>query len=49
MFGPERSLLTSNTSCSAWGAIFAGNHVIAPAILEGLLHHSTTIDLKGGS
>jgi IstB-like ATP binding protein len=48
-FGPERSLLTSNTSCSAWGAIFAGNHVIASAILEGLFQHSTTIDIRGES
>jgi DNA replication protein DnaC len=49
MFGPERSLLTSNMSCSAWGAMFAGKHMIASAILERLLHHSTTIDLKGES
>jgi hypothetical protein len=31
-----------------WGAIFADN-VIASAILDRLLHHSTTIKIKGES
>jgi DNA replication protein DnaC len=42
-------ILTSNKSYSDWGAIFAGDSVIASAILERLLHHSTTINIKGES
>jgi DNA replication protein DnaC len=42
-------ILTSNKSYSDWGAIFAGDSVIASAILDRLLHHSTTINNKGES
>jgi DNA replication protein DnaC len=42
-------ILTSNKSYSDWGAIFAGDSVIASAILDRLLHHSTTINIKGES
>jgi DNA replication protein DnaC len=42
-------ILTSNKSYGDWGAIFAGDHVIASAILDRLLHHSTTINIKGES
>ena len=38
-------ILTSNKSCGDWGQIFADN-VIASAILDRLLHHSTTINIK---
>jgi DNA replication protein DnaC len=47
----ERGLiiLTSNKSYRDWGAIFAGDSVIASAILDRLLHDSTTINIKGES
>ena len=41
-------LLTSNQSLGAWGEIF-GDTVIASAILDRLLHHATTINIKGES
>jgi DNA replication protein DnaC len=42
-------ILTSNKSYSDWGTIFAGDNMIASAILDRLLHHSTTINIKGES
>ena len=42
-------VLTSNKSYGRWGEIFAGDSVIASAILDWLLHHSTTINIIGGS
>lgn len=41
-------ILTSNKSYGAWGEIF-GDSVLATAILDRLLHHSTTINIKGES
>lgn len=41
-------ILTSNQSLGAWGEVF-GDPVIASAILDRLLHHSTTINIKGES
>jgi len=41
-------ILTSNKSFSDWGEVF-GDHVLATAILDRLLHHSTTINIKGES
>jgi DNA replication protein DnaC len=41
-------ILTSNRSFSPWNEIF-GDLVIATAILDRLLHHSTTINIKGNS
>ncbi|MEW6456931.1 MAG: ATP-binding protein [Acidobacteriota bacterium] len=41
-------ILTSNQSFSHWGEIFSDN-VIASAILDRLLHHSTVINIKGES
>lgn len=41
-------ILTSNKSYGDWGGIFQDNE-IASAILDRLLHHSTTIDIKGES
>ena len=42
------TILTSNKSFSDWGEIF-GDQVIATAILDRLLHHATTINIKGES
>jgi DNA replication protein DnaC len=41
-------ILTSNKSYGEWGEIFA-DHVLATAILDRLLHHSTTINIRGNS
>ena len=41
-------VLTSNKSFVDWGEIFS-NPVLATAILDRLLHHSTTINIKGES
>ena len=40
--------MTSNQSLGAWGDVF-GDPVIATAILDRLLHHSVTINIKGES
>ena len=46
----ERSsiILTSNKSYGDWGSIF-GDPIIATAILDRLLHHSMTINIRGES
>lgn len=41
-------ILTSNQSLGAWGEVF-GDPVIASAILDRLLHHSSTININGES
>lgn len=41
-------ILTSNKSFGEWGTIFADT-VIASAILDRLLHHSTNFNIKGES
>lgn len=41
-------IITSNKSFVDWGEIF-NDQVIATAILDRLLHHSTTINIKGES
>ncbi len=41
-------LLTSNQSFTKWGEVF-GDSVIATAILDRLLHHSTVLNIKGES
>ena len=41
-------VLTSNKSYTEWGAVF-GDQTIAAAILDRLLHHSTTINIRGES
>ena len=41
-------LLTSNTSYGDWGSLFP-DPIIASAILDRLLHHSTTVVIKGPS
>ena len=41
-------VLTSNKSYGDWGSIF-GDTIIATAILDRLLHHSTTVNIRGES
>ncbi|ERC21293.1 transposase family protein [Escherichia coli B29-2] len=41
-------ILTSNKGFADWGEMF-GEHVLATAILDRLLHHSTTLNIKGES
>jgi DNA replication protein DnaC len=41
-------ILTSNQSLGAWGDVF-GDPVIASAVLDRLLHHSITVNIKGES
>lgn len=41
-------ILTSNKSFLDWGEVFA-DHVLATAILDRLLHHATTLNIKGES
>ncbi len=38
----------SNKGFADWGEMF-GDHVLATAILDRLLHHSTTLNIKGES
>jgi DNA replication protein DnaC len=40
--------MTSNKSYSEWGMVF-GDPIIATAILDRLLHHSTTVNIRGES
>jgi DNA replication protein DnaC len=41
-------ILSSNKSYGDWGSIF-GDPIIATAILDRLLHHSTTVNIRGES
>lgn len=41
-------LITSNQSLAGWGQVF-GDQVLATAILDRLLHHSTIVNIKGES
>ena len=41
-------ILTSNKSYGDWGSIF-GDPIIATAIFDRLLHHSTTVNIRGES
>ena len=41
-------VLTSNKSYGEWGSIFS-DPIIATAILDRLLHHSTTVNIRGES
>lgn len=41
-------ILTSNKSFTQWGEVL-GDNVIASAILDRLLHHSTVFNIRGGS
>ena len=41
-------VLTSNQSFGSWGEIF-GDRVIATAILDRILHHAITVNIRGNS
>jgi len=41
-------ILTSNLSFSGWGEVF-GNHVVASAMIDRIVHHAEVITLKGSS
>lgn len=41
-------ILTSNQSFGSWGDVF-GDRVIATAILDRLLHHAVTLNIRGNS
>jgi DNA replication protein DnaC len=41
-------ILTSNQSFGAWGEVF-GDRVIATAILDRVLHHAITVNIRGKS
>jgi hypothetical protein len=41
-------IITSNTSFTNWGTLF-GDPVLASALLDRLLHHATTINIRGNS
>jgi DNA replication protein DnaC len=41
-------ILTSNQSFGAWGEVF-GDRIIATAILDRVLHHAHTINIRGNS
>ena len=41
-------LITSNQSLTVWGEVF-GDRVIATAILDRLLHHAVTLNIRGNS
>lgn len=41
-------ILTSNQSFAAWGEVFS-DRVIATAILDRLLHHAVTLNIRGNS
>lgn len=41
-------ILTSNKGFADWGEMF-GDNVLVTAILDRLLHHSTTLNIKGES
>jgi DNA replication protein DnaC len=42
-------ILTANKSYGEWAEVFSGDAVLATAILDRLLHHSTTISIAGES
>jgi len=41
-------IVTSNKSFIDWGEVF-NDHVLATAVLDRLLHHATTLNIKGES
>ena len=41
-------ILTSNLPFSGWGEVY-GNHVVASAMIDRIVHHAEVITLKGGS
>jgi IstB-like ATP binding protein len=41
-------ILTSNRGFAEWGEVF-GDHVVATALLDRLLHHAIVIQIEGSS
>ncbi len=41
-------ILTSNKSCNEWGDIFP-DPILASALLDRLLHHAVTVNIRGNS
>ena len=41
-------ILTSNKTYGDWGSVF-GDTVMATAVLDRLLHHATTVNIRGDS
>ncbi len=41
-------IITSNTSFANWGNVF-GDTVVASALLDRILHHATTVNIRGNS
>jgi len=41
-------ILTSNLPFNSWGEVF-GNHVVASAMIDRIVHHAEVITLKGSS
>jgi IstB-like ATP binding protein len=46
--GSKFHRMTSNKSFADWGEVF-NDQVLATAILDRLLHHATTVNIKGDS
>jgi len=42
-------ILTSNKAFSDWGEVFAGDAVMASAVLDRLLHRATVVNIRGDS
>lgn len=42
-------IVTSNKGFAEWGEVFAGDPVIASALLDRLLHHSHVLNIRGES
>ena len=47
-YGKSATMITSNRAFGEWGEIF-GDHVVATALLDRLLHNSHVITIKGES
>jgi len=42
-------IVNSNRAFSAWGEIFAGDPIVAAAMIDRLVHHAEILNLKGAS
>ena len=48
-YGKGSILVTTNNGIKDWPELFAGDEVLATAILDRLLHHSHVLNIKGRS
>ena len=48
-YGKGSVLITTNKGIKDWPELFAGDEVLATAILDRLLHHSNVLNIKGRS